>query len=84
VVRLPGKKRNNHFLDELRKVEPDRPVAFLCPSGVRSHYAAAANGSRGVQRSRKLRGRQERARLARRRSGWRGGLPWRQDDEAKS
>ena len=33
----PGKVRNEHFLDQLRaRVEPDRPVAFLCRSGVRS------------------------------------------------
>src|SRR5437867_4471726 len=35
----PGKVRNAHFLDELRdKVKEDRPVAFICRSGVRSHH----------------------------------------------
>src|SRR4051794_2296877 len=38
----PGKVRNERFIDELRaKVAADRPVAFLCRSGVRSHHAAA-------------------------------------------
>src|SRR5512145_2319892 len=37
----PAKKRNDAFLDQLRaRVPPDRPVAFLCRSGVRSHHAA--------------------------------------------
>jgi rhodanese-related sulfurtransferase len=63
----PAKKRNEHFLDDLRKkVEPDRPVAFLCRSGVRSHHAAAlatANGYRAAFNIlRRVRGRQERAR----------------------
>src|SRR5262245_55165164 len=48
----PAKHRNPHFFEELRaKVKEDRPVAFLCRSGVRSHHAAAlatANGYRAA------------------------------------
>jgi rhodanese-related sulfurtransferase len=80
----PAKKLNPRFLDELRaKVEPDRPVAFLCRSGVRSHHAAAlatANGYRaafnileGFEGDKNAQGQRVIA-------GWRvAGLPWRQD-----
>ena len=80
----PAKKLNEHFLDDLRKkVEPDKPVAFLCRSGVRSHYAAAlatANGYRaafnvieGFEGDKSAHGQ-------RRVNGWQvAGLPWRQD-----
>jgi rhodanese-related sulfurtransferase len=80
----PAKKRNEGFLDALRaKVEPDRPVAFLCRSGVRSHqaaalatangYAAAFNILDGFEGDKNEHGQ----RVV---SGWRvRGLPWRQD-----
>ncbi|HEY5307729.1 MAG TPA: rhodanese-like domain-containing protein [Casimicrobiaceae bacterium] len=80
----PAKKRNEHFLDQLRaRVEPDRPVAFLCRSGVRSKHAAtlaAANGFvsafdvlHGFEGDKNALGQ-------RNANGWRvDGLPWRQD-----
>ncbi len=80
----PAKKTNEAFLEQLRaKVEADRPVAFLCRSGVRSHHAAAlatANGYRaafnileGFEGDRNPQGQRVVA-------GWRvAGLPWRQD-----
>ena len=44
----PAKKRNERFLDVLReKVETDRPVAFLCRSGVRSNDAAKLAAENG-------------------------------------
>jgi rhodanese-related sulfurtransferase len=78
----PAKRRNERFLTQLRdKVEADRPVAFLCRSGVRSKDAAnlaAANGCIGVQRAAWLRRRQERAGAARRQQARRRAA-WRQD-----
>jgi rhodanese-related sulfurtransferase len=80
----PAKTRNANFLDQLRaRVEPDRPVAFLCRSGVRSQHAAtlaAANGFgaaynvlEGFEGDRNAHGQ-------RRVNGWQvAGLPWRQD-----
>ena len=80
----PAKTRNEKFLDELRdKVKPDRPVAFLCRSGVRSHHAAAlatANGFasafnivEGFEGDKNAAGQ-------RRMNGWQmAGLPWKQD-----
>jgi rhodanese-related sulfurtransferase len=80
----PDKKRNEHFLDQLRsRVEPDRPVAFLCRAGVRSKHAAtlaAENGyiyaldvQYGFEGDRNAQGQ----RVV---NGWRvDGLPWRQD-----
>ena len=80
----PAKQRNPAFLDELRaKVPPERPVAFLCRSGVRSHHAAAlatANGFaatynilEGFEGDKNAHGQRVIA-------GWRvAGLPWRQD-----
>jgi len=80
----PDKKRNEHFLDQLRaRVEPDRPVAFICRSGVRSKHAAtlaAENGyiyaldvQQGFEGDKNAQGQ----RVV---NGWRvDGLPWRQD-----
>jgi rhodanese-related sulfurtransferase len=80
----PAKKRNEAFLDQLQaRVPADRPVAFLCRSGVRSHHAAAlatANGYEaaynileGFEGDRNAHGQRVIA-------GWRvAGLPWRQD-----
>ena len=80
----PGKRRNERFLEQLReKVEPDRPVAFLCRSGVRSKdaatlaaasgYASAFNVLHGFEGDRSAQGQ----RVV---NGWRvDGLPWRQD-----
>ena len=80
----PGKVRNGKFLDTLRaKVDPAKPVAFLCRSGVRSHhaaelatasgYAAAFNIVEGFEGDKNAQGQ-------RRVNGWQvAGLPWRQD-----
>lgn len=80
----PQKRANEHFFDELQaKVELDRPVAFLCRSGVRSHqaallattrgYVAAFNVLDGFEGDRNANGQRVQA-------GWRvRGLPWRQD-----
>ncbi len=80
----PAKKRNDGFLEQLRaKVEPGRPVAFLCRSGVRSHhaavlatangYAAAFNVLEGFEGDKNAQGQ----RVI---NGWKvAGLPWRQD-----
>lgn len=80
----PARALNPHFLDELRKrVETDRPVAFLCRSGIRSHhaaalatangYAAAFNVVEGFEGDKNANGQ-------RRLNGWQvAGLPWRQD-----
>ena len=80
----PVKKRNDGFVEQLRaKVDAQRPVAFLCRSGVRSHhaavlatangYAAAFNVLEGFEGDRNAQGQ-------RTMNGWRvAGLPWRQD-----
>ena len=80
----PAKKRNERFLEQLRaKVEADRPVAFLCRSGVRSKdaanlavangYASAFNVLHGFEGDKNAQGQ----RVV---NGWRvDGLPWRQD-----
>ena len=80
----PAKKRNDGFVEQLRaKVDAQRPVAFLCRSGVRSHhaavlatangYAAAFNVLEGFEGDRNAQGQ-------RTMNGWRvAGLPWRQD-----
>jgi len=48
----PAKARNASFLDELREaVREDRPVAFLCRSGVRSHHAAALAAQNGYAKA---------------------------------
>jgi rhodanese-related sulfurtransferase len=80
----PAKKRNDAFLDQLRsRVEPERPVAFLCRTGVRSQHAAvlaAANGYRAAFNI--LEGFEgDKNELGQRRvNGWQmAGLPWRQD-----
>jgi rhodanese-related sulfurtransferase len=80
----PAKKRNDGFLEQLRaKVDPGRPVAFLCRSGVRSQhaavlatangYAAAFNVLEGFEGDKNAQGQ----RVI---NGWKvAGLPWRQD-----
>ncbi len=80
----PAKARNASFVDELRHaVREDRPVAFLCRSGVRSHhaavlaaesgFAAAFNVLEGFEGDKNAAGQ-------RRVNGWQmAGLPWRQD-----
>ena len=80
----PAKKRNEHFLDELRKkIEPERPVAFLCRSGVRSHHAAALAATGGYSAAFNILDGFEGERDdhgQRILAGWRvRGLPWRQD-----
>jgi rhodanese-related sulfurtransferase len=80
----PAKKRNDGFLEQLRaKVDPQRPVAFLCRSGVRSQhaavlataggYVAAFNILEGFEGDKSAQGQRVIG-------GWRvAGLPWRQD-----
>lgn len=80
----PAKARNPHFLDQLAsRVEPDRPVAFLCRSGVRSHHAAALATSHGFVAAYNILEGFEGDRNPegqRRVNGWQmAGLPWRQD-----
>ena len=80
----PAKARNARFLDELRDaVREDRPVAFLCRSGVRSHHAAALAAQNGYARAfNVLEGFEgdKNAAGQRRVNGWQmAGLPWRQD-----
>ncbi len=49
-VRYPGGRPNERFLEQLREagIEADRPVFFLCRSGVRSRYAAEAATAAGL------------------------------------
>ncbi len=80
----PAKKRNDGFLEQLRaKVDPARPVAFLCRSGVRSHHAAAlatANGYAAAFNILEGFEGDKNAQGQRVINGWRvAGLPWRQD-----
>ena len=80
----PGKKRNDRFLEQLReKVEQDRPVAFLCRSGVRSKLAAALAAQSGYDSAFDVLNGFEGDKNAlgqRTVNGWRvDGLPWRQD-----
>jgi rhodanese-related sulfurtransferase len=79
----PAKVRNARFLDELKaKVDPAKPVAFLCRSGVRSHHAAALATADGYTAYNILEGFEvdKNAQGQRRVNGWQmAGLPWKQD-----
>jgi rhodanese-related sulfurtransferase len=80
----PAKTRNPRFLDELREaVPPDRPVAFLCRSGVRSNHAAALATQNGYAKAFNILEGFEGDKNAagqRRLNGWQmAGLPWKQD-----
>ncbi|MFO1303321.1 MAG: rhodanese-like domain-containing protein [Burkholderiales bacterium] len=80
----PAKARNASFLAQLREaVDPSRPVAFLCRSGVRSNHAAALATQNGYSRAfNVLEGFEGDKNPAgqRRVNGWQmAGLPWRQD-----
>jgi rhodanese-related sulfurtransferase len=80
----PAKARNARFLDQLREaVEVDRPVAFLCRSGVRSSHAAALATQNGYARAFNILEGFEGDKNAagqRRVNGWQmAGLPWKQD-----
>lgn len=80
----PRKVRNERFIDELReKVAPERPVAFLCRSGVRSHHAAALATASGYAKAYNvIEGFEgdKNAQGQRRVNGWQmSGLPWKQD-----
>ncbi len=77
----PAKIRNEHFLEQLREqVPPERPVAFLCRSGVRSHHAAALATEHGWRAAYNvLEGFEgdKNAAGQRRVNGWQmAGLPW--------
>lgn len=80
----PAKARNPHFMDQLvARVEPDRPVAFLCRSGVRSHHAATAAAQAGFTRVYNVlegfEGDQDEEGRRGTLGGWRrAGLPWTQ------
>jgi rhodanese-related sulfurtransferase len=75
----PAKARNASFLDELREaVREDRPVAFLCRSGVRSHYAADLAARAGFEGAYNILEGFEGENGAGM-NGWRAtGLPWKQ------
>lgn len=80
----PAKVRNPRFLDELREAVPqDRPVAFLCRSGVRSNHAAALATQNGYAKAFNILEGFEGDKNAagqRRVNGWQmAGLPWKQD-----
>jgi rhodanese-related sulfurtransferase len=78
----PGNHQNPEFLAELAALVPkDRPVMFLCRSGVRSHYAADAATRAGWREAYNvLEGFEGDKDAAQHRStvgGWRkAGLPW--------
>jgi rhodanese-related sulfurtransferase len=79
----PAKVRNERFLDQLREqVPPERPVAFLCRSGVRSNYAAELATQHGWQAAYNILEGFEGDKNAagqRRVNGWQmAGLPWTQ------
>ena len=81
----PAKKRNDHFLDELRKKSGAGSSGRVhqCRSGVRSHHAAAlatANGYRAAFNVLEGFEGDKNAHGQRRLNGWQvAGLPWRQD-----
>jgi rhodanese-related sulfurtransferase len=80
----PAKARNARFLEELTEAVPrDRPVAFLCRSGVRSNQAAALATQSGYARAFNILEGFEGDKNAagqRRVNGWQmAGLPWKQD-----
>jgi rhodanese-related sulfurtransferase len=80
----PAKQRNARFVEQLReKVPTDRPVAFLCRSGVRSKLAATLAAENGYASAFDVLNGFEGDKNAlgqRVVNGWRvNGLPWRQD-----
>jgi rhodanese-related sulfurtransferase len=80
----PAKKRNERFVEQLgEKVEPGRPVAFLCRSGVRSKQAATLAAENGYESAFDVLNGFEGDKNAQGQrivNGWRvDGLPWRQD-----
>jgi rhodanese-related sulfurtransferase len=78
----PGNLQNPHFLDELAQaVEPGDTLMFLCRSGVRSHWAAAAAAQAGWGDSYNVlegfEGDKDPAQHRNTLGGWRkAGLPW--------
>ena len=75
--------RNLAFLKELRELIPDpaTPVIFLCPSGVRSHAAAAIAAAAGYHQAFNLlegfEGDRDASGHRSSVGGWRAaGLPW--------
>jgi rhodanese-related sulfurtransferase len=78
----PDNRVNDGFLDELgQRVPRDRPVLFLCRSGLRSHAAAQAATEAGWQAAYNIlegfEGDLDDAGQRGRRNGWRlHGLPW--------
>jgi rhodanese-related sulfurtransferase len=80
----PGNLQNPHFLDELAQaVEPGDTLMFLCRSGARSHWAAAAAAQAGWGDSYNVlegfEGDKDPAQHRSTLGGWRkAGLPWMQ------
>ena len=77
----PAKIRNERFLDQLRELVPqERPVAFLCRSGVRSNQAATLATQQGWRAAYNILEGFEGDKNAagqRRVNGWQvAGLPW--------
>lgn len=78
----PGNLQNPHFLDELAQaVEPGDTLMFLCRSGARSHWAAAAAAQAGWGDSYNVlegfEGDKDPAQHRSTLGGWRkAGLPW--------
>ncbi len=83
-VRFPDGALNQAFIDQLAEagVAPERPVAFLCRSGVRSVAAASAATAAGYSRAYNIsEGFEGQLDAAGHRGvgGWKArGLPWRQ------
>ena len=78
---FPDMAVNSRFIEQLHEQVPtDTPVLFLCRSGVRSHYAAAAAAAAGYRAYNILEGFEGDCDANRHRNtvnGWRaGGLPW--------
>jgi rhodanese-related sulfurtransferase len=80
----PGMKPNPHFLTQMeQQVDRESLIIFLCRSGVRSHYAAAAATQAGYNDCyNMLEGFEGDMNSSKRRNvtgGWRvAGLPWEQ------
>lgn len=83
-LNYPDGDLNPHFMDELKQaVNPESLVLFICRSGVRSHYAAAAATQAGFRDSYNVlegfEGEKDSAGHRNKKAGWRAaGLPWMQ------
>ena len=80
---FPGMEVNAHFGEKLIETVPqDKPVFFICRSGVRSHYAATVAGQMGYAAYNIMEGFEGELNEQGHRNtinGWRArGLPWTQ------